>query len=125
MKSDLRFFLLWLLFYLGFLTSTLLQARTSISSQSNNLKTVAQWLSLHWQVVWANLFLSTAFSAGIFHLIPASSGLGEFGTYAAGGFIANSVLDKILFIFGQQIGLKVDVPQISPPVAGEASKGSS
>jgi len=111
----LTFFILWALFYLGFATSTLLQAKTSIASASNNLNSVKDWLALHWAVVWANLFCSTALSAGIFKLIPASSGLGEFSKYALAGFVANGVLDKLLFIFGQQLGLKIDVPQIAPP----------
>jgi hypothetical protein len=109
------FFALWTLFYMGFATSLCLQAQTSVSSASNNLTSVKDWLRLHWHVVWANLFLSSAFSAAIFHMIPASSGLGEFSKYAVGGFMANGVIDKILFIFGQQIGTKVEVPQVAPP----------
>lgn len=109
------FFTLWALFYAGFATSLMLQAQTSVSSASNNLDSIRSWLKLHWHVVWANLFLSTAFSAAIFKMIPASSGLGEFSKYAVGGFIANGVIDKILFIFGQQLGTKVEVPQIAPP----------
>jgi len=100
---------------MGFATSLLLQAKTSVSSASNNLTSIEDWLRLHWHVVWANLFLSSAFSAAIFHMIPASSGLGEFSKYAVGGFLANGVIDKILFIFGQQIGTKVEVPQVAPP----------
>jgi hypothetical protein len=109
------FFLLWTLFYLGFATSLLLQAQASASSSSNNLAGISDWLKLHWHVVWARLFLATALSGMIFHLIPASAGLAEFGKYAVGGFIADSLLDKILFIFGQQLGTKVEVPQVSPP----------
>ena len=66
------------------------------------------WISGH-------LFVSTALSSLIFHMIPASTGLSEYAKYAVGGFIANGVLDKVLFIFGQQIGTKIEVPQIAPP----------
>lgn len=121
MISHFQFPILWGLFYAGFATSTLLQAKTSVSSASNNLQNIKQWLSLHWAVVWANLFLSTAFSALIFKMIPAGTGLGQFGTYAAAGFIANSVIDKILFIFGQQIGLKVEVPALTGRIAPEVN----
>jgi hypothetical protein len=33
------------------------------------------------------------------------------------GFIYDSVLDKALFIFGQQMGTKIEVPLLSPPPA--------
>jgi hypothetical protein len=115
----LIFFISWFLFYAGFATSLLLTAQTSVSSASNNLKNVWQWIDIHRYSIWANLFLSTAFSAVIFRLIPASSGLGDLGKYAVGGFIASAVLDKILFIFGQSIGTRIDVPQLSPPAKGE------
>ena len=105
----------WLLFTAGFVTSLLLQAQTSVSSESNNLKNVFDWMRIHWRTIWANLFLSIAFNASILHLIPGAAGLGVFGKYAVAGFISNGVLDKILFIFGQAIGTKVEVPKLSPP----------
>jgi hypothetical protein len=114
----MRIFLaLWFCFYTGFATSMLLQAETSVSSASNNLQSTRQWFALHWRVLWANLFLSTAFSAGIFRMIPSSMGLGEFAKYAVAGFIANGVLDKLLFLYGQQLGLKIEVPQLAPPAS--------
>jgi hypothetical protein len=116
------FYILWFLFYLGFATSLLLQAQTSVSSDSNNLQNLRQWISIHWRVIWANLFLSTALSAAIFHLIPASAGLSEFSRYAMAGFISNSVLDKLLFIFGQLIGTRIEVPKIAPPANGDPAK---
>jgi hypothetical protein len=120
----MTFLALWVLFYLGFATSLLLQAQTSASSSSNNLNGTRDWVRLHWHVIWANLFVSTALSSLIFHMIPASAGLGEFAKYAVGGFIANGVLDKVLFIFGQQLGTKIEVPQIAPPATVPAIQSS-
>jgi len=106
---------LWLLFYAGFAVSLLLQAQTSVTSNSNGLRNVGDWIKLHWHVVIARLFLSQMFLPLIIHYIPASIGLPIWSVYGASGFISDSLLDKVLFMFGQRLGLKVEVPQEAPP----------
>jgi hypothetical protein len=106
---------LWLLFYCGFVVSLILQAQTSISSSSNSVNTLWDWLKLHERVIVVRLFLSVIFSPLAIHYIPASIGLPIWSVYGAAGFIVDSLLDKFLFIFGRQIGMKVEVPQIAPP----------
>jgi hypothetical protein len=108
---------LWFLFYMGFFVSLLLQAQTSISSSSNSLNSLWSWFTLHSRVIIVRLFLSMIFSPVIIHYVPASVGLPIWSVYGAAGFIADSLLDKFLFIFGRQIGMKVEVPQIAPPAA--------
>ena len=106
---------LWAMFYMGFFASLLLQAQTSASSTSNNLGSAWDWVKLHGKVIVVRLFLSMIFSPLAIHYIPASIGLPIWSVYGAAGFIVDSLLDKILFIFGRQVGLKVEVPQIAPP----------
>jgi hypothetical protein len=116
---------LWALFYMGFFVSLLLQAQTSISSASNGLDSLWSWFKLHSRVIVARLFLSMIFSPLAIHYIPASIGLPVWSVYGAAGFIVDSLLDKFLFIFGRQIGMKVEVPQIAPPaVSAEALPAS-
>src|SRR5258706_1808008 len=50
-------FVSWGLFLLGFVMHFLLQAKASVSSQSNGLKTVREWLALTWPVALVRLFL--------------------------------------------------------------------
>ena len=107
---------LWLMFYCGFAASLLLQAQTSASSDSNNLHSAWDWVRLHSKVLVVRLFLSTIFSTLAIGYIPASLGLPRWSVYGAAGFIVDSLLDKFLFIFGRQVGLKVEVPQIAPPM---------
>lgn len=106
---------LWFLFYMGFFVSLLLQAQTSISSASNSLTSLWSWIKLHSRVIVVRLFLSVIFSPVAIHYIPASVGLPIWSVYGATGFIVDSLLDKFLFMFGRQIGMKVEVPQIAPP----------
>ena len=111
---------LWLLFYAGFAVSLLLQAQTSVSSNSNGLRNIFDWLRLKWHVVVARLFLSQMFLPLIIHYIPTSIGLPIWSVYGASGFIADSLLDKALFMFGERLGLKIEVPQEVPPPAPPA-----
>jgi hypothetical protein len=114
---------LWALFYAGFVVSLLLQAQTSVTSKSNGLTSVFGWLKLHWHVVTARLFLSAIFSPLLIHYIPSGLGLPIWSVYGSAGFIADSLLDKVLFMFGQGVGMKVEVPQVVPPAPSPPSPG--
>jgi len=106
---------LWAMFYAGFGVSLLLQAQTSISSASNGLDSLFDWAKLHSRVIAVRLFLSMIFSPLAIKYIPSSIGLPIWSVYGAAGFIVDSLLDKFLFIFGRQIGMKVEVPRLAPP----------
>lgn len=47
----------WCLFLLGFAMHFLLQAKASVKSQSNGLKTIREWLALTWPIAIVRLFL--------------------------------------------------------------------
>jgi hypothetical protein len=113
---------LWSLFYAGFAANLLRQAQTSVSSSSNSLGSVWDWFKLHWHVAVWRLVLSVVFSPIIIRNIPASLDLPQWSVYGAAGFIADNLLDSILFIFGQKLGTKVEVPQVAPPTVGSPTK---
>ena len=106
---------LYALFYLGFVASLLLQAQTSASSDSNSLGSAWDWIKLHGRIILGRLIACTIFLPVIIHYVPSDMSLPTWSVYGAAGFISDSVLDKVLFIFGKGIGAKVEVPQMAPP----------
>lgn len=113
----------WGLFLLGFAMHFLLQAKASVSSQSNGLKTVREWLALTWPVSLVRLFLcGVAFGlwlntpdlfskllasvTGVTHPLPLNR-----ETIALFGYVADSLLDKAVSI----LGFGIEVPRLAPP----------
>jgi hypothetical protein len=115
----------WALFLLGFAMHFLLQAKASVCSQSNGLKTVREWLALTWPTVVVRLFLC-ALGFGLwldmpdaFNKLLKSATGGTVAqvlplnreTIALFGYVADSLLDKVVAI----LGLSVEVPRLAPP----------
>ncbi len=115
----------WALFLLGFAMHFLLQAKASVRSQSNGLKTVREWLALTWPIAVVRLFLcalafglwldmpdafssllKTATGGAVTQAIPLNH-----ETMALFGYVADSLLDKIVAI----LGFSVEVPRLAPP----------
>jgi hypothetical protein len=109
-----QLFGLWALFYAGFAASLLLQAQTSVSSSSNSLANVWEWLKIHSVVIGVRAFLCAMTVPLMVHYIPQGLGLPIWAVYGIAGFLADTLLDKVLFIFGQRLGMKVEVPQVAP-----------
>lgn len=103
----------------------LLQAKASVSSQSNGLKTIGQWLALSWPIAAVRLFLCamafgfwldtpdaftkllTAATGGtLTHPLPFNH-----ETIALFGYVADSLLDKAVSI----LGFGIEVPRLAPP----------
>ena len=115
----------WGLFLLGFAMHFLLQAKASVSSQSNGLKTVREWLALTWPVALVRLFLcgvafglwldtpemfnkvlAAATGGAVTHPLPLNR-----ETIALFGYVADSLLDKAVSI----LGFGIEVPRVAPP----------
>ena len=115
----------WGLFLLGFAMHFLLQAKASVSSQSNGLKTIRQWLALTWPTAAVRLFLCaiafgfwldmpdaftkllTSVTGGaVTHPLPLNH-----ETIALFGYVADSMLDKAVSI----LGFGIEVPRLAPP----------
>ena len=115
----------WALFLLGFAMHFLLQAKASVSSKSNGLKTCREWLALTWPVAVVRLFLcavafgfwldtpdafnkilAIATGGAIPHSVPMNH-----ETIALFGYVADSLLDKAVSI----LGFGIEVPRMAPP----------
>lgn len=115
----------WALFLLGFAMHFLLQAKASVSSQSNGLKTIREWFALTWPVTVARLFLcavgfalwldmpdafnhllNTVTGGALPHALPINR-----ETVALFGYVADSVLDKAVSI----LGFGIEIPRLAPP----------
>jgi len=118
-------FVSWGLFLLGFVMHFLLQAKASVSSQSNGLKSVREWLALTWPISLVRLFLCgvgfglwlstpemfnkllAALTGGaVTHPVPLNR-----ETIALFGYVADSLLDKAVSI----CGFGIEVPKVAPP----------
>jgi hypothetical protein len=118
-------FVSWGLFLLGFVMHFLLQAKASVSSQSNGLKSVREWLALTWPVSLVRLFLcgvafglwlstpemfnkllATLTGGAVTHSVPLNR-----ETIALFGYVADSMLDKAVSI----CGFGIEVPKVAPP----------
>ncbi len=115
----------WALFLLGFAMHFLLQAKASVRSQSNGLKTVREWMALTWPIALVRLFLC-ALAFGLWLDMPdafnkllksATGGAVTQAlplnreTIALFGYVADSLLDKVVAI----LGFSVEVPRLAPP----------
>jgi len=115
----------WGLFLLGFAMHFLLQAKASVSSQSNGLKTIREWLALTWPITVVRLFLcavgfglwldmpdtfnhllTTVTGGTLTHALPLNH-----ETIALFGYVADSVLDKAVSI----LGFGIEIPRLAPP----------
>ena len=115
----------WYLFLLGFAMHFLLQAKASVKSQSNGLKTIREWLALTWPIAIVRLFLcavafgfwldtpdaftkalSTITGGALTHPLPFNH-----ETIALFGYTADSLLDKAVSI----LGFGIEVPRVAPP----------
>ena len=115
----------WGLFPLGFAMHFLLQAKASVRSQSNGLKTVREWLALTWPITVVRLFLcgvgfavwldmpeafnhllNTVTAGALPHALPLNR-----ETVALFGYVADSVLDKAISI----VGFGIEIPRLAPP----------
>jgi hypothetical protein len=103
----------------------LLQAKASVKSQSNGLKTIREWLALTWPNAIVRLFLCavafgfwldtpdafskllTTMTGGVLtHPLPLNH-----ETTALFGYVADSLLDKAVSI----LGFGIEVPRLAPP----------
>jgi ascorbate-specific PTS system EIIC-type component UlaA len=115
----------WVLFLLGFAMHFFLQAKASVCSQSNGLKSVREWLALTWPVAVVRLFLC-AMAFGLWldkpeafnKLLTAITGGAltdamplNRETFALFGYVADSMLDRVVSI----LGLGIEVPRLAPP----------
>jgi hypothetical protein len=115
----------WSLFLLGFAMHFLLQAKASVKSQSNGLKTMRQWFLLTWPVAVVRLFLCavafgfwldtpeafTRMLAGITGGALTSAVPFNHETIVLFGYTADSLLDKAVSI----LGFGIEVPRLAPP----------
>jgi hypothetical protein len=115
----------WALFLLGFAMHFLLQAKASVRSQSNGLKTVREWLALTWPVAVVRLFLCALVfglwldQLDVFSKLVASATGGAVTkslplnreAIALFGYVADSMLDKVVAI----LGFGIEVPRLAPP----------
>jgi len=115
----------WVLFLLGFSMHFLLQAKASVNSRSNGLQTVRQWVALTWPTALVRLFLcALAFGVWLdmpnaFNKLMASATGGAVTqalplnreTVALFGYLADSLLDKLVAI----LGFGAEVPRLAPP----------
>jgi len=109
----------------GVCHALLLQAKASVSSQSNGLKSVREWLALTWPISLVRLFLCgvgfglwlstpemfnkllAALTGGaVTHPVPLNR-----ETIALFGYVADSLLDKAVSI----CGFGIEVPKVAPP----------
>jgi len=115
----------WVLFLLGFAMHFLLQAKASVNSRSNGLQAVRQWIALTWPTALVRLFLC-ALAFGVWLDMPnAFNKLMESATggavtqalpfnretVALFGYLADSLLDKLVAI----LGFSTEVPRLAPP----------
>ena len=115
----------WGLFLLGFAMHFLLQAKASVNSRSNGLQTVRQWIALTLPTTIVRLFLcALAFGVWMdmpdaFNKLIASATGGAVTqplplnreTVALFGYLADSLLDKLVAI----LGFSAEVPRMVPP----------
>jgi hypothetical protein len=115
----------WVLFLLGFALHFLLQAKASVSSRSNGLRSVREWIALTWPTALVRLFLcALAFGVwldmpNVFNKLAASATGGAIvqplplnrETIALFGYLSDSLLDKFVAI----LGFSAEVPRLAPP----------
>ncbi len=110
--------ILWAIFLAGWMLHALLQAKASVSSKSNGLRSIREWFALTWQFVFARWFLS-ALALQLWMEAPAVFGatLGISAlplTKATAGIFGYSV-DSLLDKLGASFGLKIEIPKLAPP----------
>ncbi len=116
----------WLMFLAGWSIHALLQARASVTSKSNGLRSTRQWFALTWQIVLARGFLAVLAmelwceAPGLFGTSLGVALAAPMTKATAGifGYVADSVIDKLGASFGI---IKLEIPKLSPPVVADSA----
>lgn len=105
----------------------LLQAAASVSSKSNSLESMDQWLKQQIVPLLGRLVIATFLMPGLLALLPTSiPHFPMWSIYGLAGSTVDSWFSPLLFLVANKLGIKaaaVDNPQLSPPVVPSATDG--
>lgn len=111
------------LYLVGYIAQVLSQASGSLSSESNSVKKLGQWIEIHAvELSWRGL-LAIAGASTVISLVQDTGQIPRDIVYMAAGFSADRLLGTLLFVGGKPIGTRVDTAQIAPS-NGNKSNGS-
>jgi hypothetical protein len=110
------FFAYFVTYLMGFAAQVLLEAKSSISSKSNGLGSLKDWINLHALDLIPRLMIALGLAPAAIAMVPDAGKLPVSCVYFIGGFGIDRVASSLLFIKGRQS----DTPLNSPPPGDKA-----